>query len=36
VVSDVQDSLLGSGKQLMVEDLRKNLADGQVYPFTIR
>jgi hypothetical protein len=35
VVSDVQDSLLGAGKQLMVEQLRKDLASGQVYPYSI-
>jgi hypothetical protein len=36
VVSDIQDSLLGSGKQQLVQLLIQNLADGQVYPFTIR
>jgi hypothetical protein len=36
VVSDIQDSLLGIGKQQLVQLLIQNLADGQVYPFTIQ
>jgi len=35
VVNDVQDKLLGSGRLTMVQELIKNLADGQVYPFSI-
>jgi hypothetical protein len=36
LVSDIQDSLLGLGKQQLVQQLIQDLADGQVYPFTIR
>ncbi len=36
VVSDIQDSLLGAGKQQLVQQLIQDLADGQVYPFTIQ
>ena len=32
VVSDVQDKLLGAGRMIKVEQLRKDLASGQVYP----
>jgi hypothetical protein len=35
VVSDVQPNLLGAGRLLMVEQLRKDLASGQVYPYSI-
>jgi hypothetical protein len=35
VVTDVQDKLLGAGRMVMVEQLRKNLANGQVYPYNI-
>ena len=34
LVTDIQESLLGLGKQKLVENLRKNLASGQVYPLT--
>jgi len=33
-VTDIQESMLGLGKQQLVENLRKNLASGQVYPLT--
>jgi hypothetical protein len=36
VVSDVQAGLLGGGRMEKVEELRKNLADGQVYPFSVK
>ena len=35
VVSDVQDKLLGSGRLVLVQQLIKDLADGQVYPYSI-
>ncbi len=35
VISDVQPNLLGAGRMQKVEDLIKNLADGQVYPYSI-
>jgi len=35
VVSDVQPNLLGAGRMIKVEQLRKDLASGQVYPYSI-
>jgi hypothetical protein len=35
MISDVQPNLLGAGRLLMVEQVRKDLASGQVYPFSI-
>jgi hypothetical protein len=35
VISDVQPNLLGAGRMQKVEDLIKNLSDGQVYPYSI-
>ena len=35
VVSDVQDQMLGSGRMVLVQVLIKNLASGQVYPYSI-
>jgi hypothetical protein len=34
MVTDIQESMLGLGKQKLVENLRQNLASGQVYPLT--
>jgi hypothetical protein len=35
LVEDIQETLLGKGKQKLVEDLRKNLMNGNVLPLTI-
>lgn len=35
LITDIQESLLGLGKQQLVENVRKNLASGQIYPLTI-
>jgi len=35
VVSDVQPSLLGAGRMVSVDQLLKDLASGQVYPYSI-
>jgi hypothetical protein len=35
VISDVQPNLLGAGRMQKVEELIKNLASGQVYPYSI-
>jgi len=34
LVTDIQESFLGLGKQQLVENVRKNLASGQIYPLT--
>jgi len=34
-ITDIQPNLLGAGRMIMVEQLRKDLASGQVYPYSI-